>query len=121
MSDTRHIARKVLTVVAVLAAPGLLTSPAGAQPPAGGAAAHAAPAPPALALGDDIGRQADEVHEQLRVITDTMSDQSVLSALEERVFRRRQRVAARWTQTDRLLAAPPRRGPLEAMASSWRS
>ncbi len=107
------------TVVVLFTVLGLLSGPAGAQAQTGAAAPHASPAPPALALSDDIGKRAEDVQRQLRVMAEALSDPSVLSALETQVFQYRQRVAARWTQTDRLFEGTPGRAPLEAMASSW--
>src|SRR5262249_19851743 len=70
---------------------------------------------------DAIGEQAEVVAEKLRAMTEDLESKASILALETEVFEYHQRVAGLWAQTDRLLGQTPRRGPIEAIASSWQA
>jgi potassium-dependent mechanosensitive channel len=113
-------------VAALLAALLLAPLPGRAQdsPPAPNASTAPAPvaSPEASSFkSDEIGKRAEDVAAQLRAMTEAIADQAAFSALEIEVLQYSHRIADRWRETDKILAAAPRRAPLVTLASSWRA
>ncbi len=76
-----------------------------------------APAP--LTPIGEIGPQAEQVAEQLRRMTEAISDQAPFAALEANVADVSRRAAQRWDDTGRLLDGAPRRTQLDSLEGVW--
>ena len=103
-----------LLIAALLAADAAL-----AQGSAAGSTASGDASAPADASPPEIGARAEEVAAVLRQMTTSIEDEAAFDGLEARVATATGRIAERWTTTESVLSAAPRRNVLDSLEGSW--